>query len=377
MRKEEIASLIIYLLMIAIAIIVGLSVVSGAMQACRPANFNPFAFIILTIIVGLLFNIIMLEVLHAIGAKIGGYKVVSINILGLCFEKRNKKLSVKFRDFDGLTGETKIVPKKEKLNLKPYVWLPLFGYAAEMAGCIVLYSSMMQNKNLPYSWLGVCGILFVILSSMIALYNLVPIKLDTMSDGYRLVLLSKPANTAAYNELLKAQDLERNGQEIGDIKVFDEITEFTANLNMFTVYKKLGEGKYDEAEKIIDLNISDPKKLEPYTLNRMVSQKLFITILTKDPEEARKVYDEVADDKLRRFIANDISMESIRAYILISGILEKSQGEVKFAISRKAKALKRTPPNKAKIEDKLYDIALKKVYEAHPKWVEEKENVAA
>ena len=375
MRKEEAASLVVYLLMIALAVIVGLSVITNAMSQIGPrtSQFNPFAFIILTILVGLLFNIIMLEVLHILGGIAGGYKIVSVNILGFNFEKKNGKLSFKFKDFDGLTGETKLVPKKEKPNLKPFIWFPLFGYAAEMAGCIVLYSSMMQNQASDVAWLGVCAILFVVLSSMIALYNLVPIKLDTMTDGYRLVLISKEANVAAYNELLRVEDLERNGKDVGELKVFEEITEFTANLNLFSVYKYLDEGKYDEAEKIVDLNLTGGKKLEPNTYKRLISQKLYIELMTKDPEEARKVYDEIANDDVRRFIANDKSMESIRAYILISGILEKSQGEVNFAIANKAKALKRTLEKRAKYEEKLYDLALSKVYEAHPKWKEEPE----
>ena len=378
MRKEEIASLVVYLLMIALAIIVGLSVVTNAMSVCRPDNMNPFAFVIVVIIIGLLFNVIMLEVLHVIGGKIGGYKIASVNILGFCFEKREGKWKFKFKDFDGLTGETKLAPKKEKLNMKPFIWLPLFGYAAELAGGIVLHSHMMSDTASNVRWLGVCGILFVILSSMLALYNLVPIKLDTMTDGYKLVLLSKPANIEAYNEMLRAEDLERNGQPVPELRVFEDITEFTASINLFSVYRHLENNKLDEAEKIVDLMLKDPKKLEPYTYNRLISQKLYIVILTKEIEEAKKVYDELANDKIRRFIANDLSMESIRAYLLISGILEKSQAEVKFAISRKDKAMKRTFKQRAVLEDKLYGIALDKVYEVHPKWKEEpKENIAA
>ena len=212
---------------------------------------------------------------------------------------------------------------------------------------------------------------------MIALYNLVPIKLDTMTDGYRLVLLSKPANLEAYNELLKAEDLERNGQPVPEMKIFEDVTEYTANINLFTVYKRLDENKLDDAEKIIDMMLKEPKKLEPSTYYRLISQKLFIVILTKDIEEAKKVYDELADDKIRRFIANDVSMESIRAYILISGIVEKSRGEVNYAIGKKNKAIKRTLKQRVNIEEKLYDQALNKVYEAHPSWKEEKENIAA
>ena len=378
MRKEEIASLVVYLLMIALAIIVGLSVVTNAMSVCRPDNMNPFAFVIITIIVGLLFNVIMLEVLHIIGGKLGGYKIVSVNILGFCFEKREGKWKFKFKDFDGLTGETKLAPKKDKLNMKPFIWLPLFGYAAELAGGIVLHSHMMSNSASNVRWLGVCGILFVILSSMLALYNLVPIKLDTMTDGYKLVLLSKPTNVEAYNEMLRAEDLERNGHPVPELRVFKDITEFTASINLFSVYRHLENNELEEAEKIVDLMLEDPKKLEPSTYNRLISQKLYIVILTRETEEAKNVYNKIADDKIRRFIANDLSMESIRAYILISGILEKSQAEFRFAISKKDKAMKRTFKQRALLEDKLYAIALEKVYEAHPKWKEEqKENIVA
>mgnify|MGYP003312589249 CR=1 FL=1 len=376
MRKEEIASLVVYMFMIVLAIIVGLTAVKNAIQICGHGTLNPFGFVILVIFIALAVNIIMLELLHALGGLVGGYGVASINILGFCFEKKGKKVSFKFKDFDGLTGETKLFPKKEKLNMKPYVWFPLFGYVAELAGGIVLYSHMISNPSSEVCWLGTCGILFVVISSMIALYNLVPLKLDTMTDGYKLVLISKPSNIEAYNALLNAENLERNGQPVPEFKVFEEITEFTANMNLFTVYKRLDEGKLDEAEQILDLMIKDHKKLEPYTYYRLISQKLYIVLMSKDAEESRKIYDELADDKIRRFIANDTSMESLRAYILISGLLEKSQGEVRYATNKKQKAMKRTMKQRAVVEDKLYEMALNKVYEAHPKWKEEKENAA-
>ena len=93
MRREELASLIVYLLMIALAVIVGLTAVKDALSVCRPANMNPFLFVIITIVVGLLFNIIMLEVLHAIGGKLGGYRVTYINIFYFGFEKIQKAIA--------------------------------------------------------------------------------------------------------------------------------------------------------------------------------------------------------------------------------------------------------------------------------------------
>lgn len=373
MRKEEVASLIIYFLMIATAIIVGLTVLKPVMATHGPAHMNSFLFVIVVLVLALILNIVLLEAFHVIGAKLGGYKVTSFNVLGFCWEKKENKWSYSFKDFNGLTGETKIAPGKEKLDLKKYIWLPIFGFAIELASGIVLYSIVSKgSSNFAGRWLAPASIIFIVTSSMIALYNLVPLRLDTMTDGYRFILLSKQCNLDAYNELLRVEDLERQGLEIGEVKIFEEITEFTANLNLISVYQHLNKSEYEEAEKLIDMILVAPKKIDPKTHNRLIAQKVYIQCLTKPLEEAGKTYDELCNDEIRRFIANDTSMESIRAYILIAGLIEKSKGEVDYASKKIEKARKNALPSRRVIENKLYEHALEKVYEVHPKWKEEK-----
>ena len=372
MRKEDLASAIIYLLMIAIAVVVGLTVVASAFTNFYAAGkfINSYVFSIIVIITGLLFNIIMLEVFHVVGGKLGGYSIVSFNVLGFCWSKRMGKWKFHFEDFDGLTGETKLAPKKEKPSLKWFVWLPLLMYVVEFALCITLYS--MGSKDLqpqdPRRWLAVAALLWLIISSMIALYNFVPVKLDSMTDGYRLMLISKPANVEALNELMRIENLQREGKEIDEVKIFDEITDFTASINLFTVYDYLSKKEYQKAEELIDKIIVDPKKVAVTTYNRLMAQKLYIKIIQSSEEDARAYYDENVGDNIRRFISNDISMESLRAYILIAGILDDSQAEVAYANSRKEKALKRALPARAELEKELYSSAIKMIKEKHPDW---------
>ena len=91
MKKEDIASLVIYLIMIGAAIIVGLTAVQSVFQAHYHIKMVSYLFAIIVIVVGLLFNIIMLEVGHVIGAKLGHYKVISFNVLGFCWQKKDGK----------------------------------------------------------------------------------------------------------------------------------------------------------------------------------------------------------------------------------------------------------------------------------------------
>lgn len=372
MKKEDVASLVIYVLMIVISIVVGLTVVQNELN--KASINSPFAVVLLILAVALIFNVVMLEVLHAIGAKLGGYSVVSINILYFCFEKKLGKWSFHFKDFDGLTGETKIAPKKEKLSLKPYIWLPLFGYAIEFATCLVLYSSVSKEASMNGNdWLAVASILTILISSLIALYNLVPLKLDAMTDGYRMVLLSKPVNIEAYNELLRAQDQERNGEKVKELKVYSEITEFTANINLLSTYRALDEGDYKKAEEILDIIMADPTKIDPATNNKVIAQKLFIEIMSKDIAEAKESYEKFTNDEYRRFLANDGSIECVRTYLLVAGLIDESESEVKYTMGKLDKAKKHIMPSRLEVEEKLLKLTIDKVYGAHPEWKKDAE----
>lgn len=377
MKKSEIASWIVYLLMVVFAVIMGIFIIKDAMEnkGCAPDNMNQHLFVIINILIALVFNILMLEVLHTLGGLIGGYSIVSVNIVGLCFGRNEKGGHLSIRDFDGLTGETKLAPKKEKLSLKPYIWLPLFGYAIELASCIVLYTNLVDNSLSNNRWLAVSALVFIVASSMIALYNLTPIRLDAMTDGYRMVLISNKTNLEAYNEYLRVENLLRLGKEVEELKVFEDITEFTANINVFAAYNLLKEDKFKEAEEIIDKTLADTKKLEPYTIYSLISHKMYLALMNRDVDECKAIYDKIADDKARRYIANSSTAECARAYMLISGLIEKSEGEFNYALARKQKALKKTPKANVEIEEKLYQGATNKVYEAHPNW--NKEKVAA
>ena len=371
MKKEDVASLIVYLGMIVIALVLGFTLIKSTFEQVYQLSMNSYLFAILVIIAGLLVNIIGLELGHILGGKMGGYNIVVVNILGLCFYRKDGKWKFGFKDFDGLTGETTLAPKSEKSNPKPFVWIPLLMYIVELVACIIFYTIGSDPKlevHDPLRWIATASIVWIAISSMMALYNFVPVKLDSMTDGYRLTLITKKVNVEAYNELMRIQNLQREGKEVGEVKVFDEITDFTTQLNLITIYEYLSKKEYDKAKELIEKNLTDPDKVSRTTRFRLIAQKLYINILTMDLEDAKKYYEEEVGDDIRRFISNDISMESVRAYVLIAGMLDESYGEVEFANNRKPKAMKRALASRAKIEEQLYNEAFDKVMNAHPDW---------
>ena len=154
--------------------------------------------------------------------------------------------------------------------------------------------------------------------------------------------------------------------------VFDEITEYTAEMNVLALYKCLEDENYEGAVVIIDKLLENKKVVSLNDCNRLIAQKLYLAVLTQPIAEAKKLYDEICPIDVRRFIANDTSMPCIRAYIMIAGMIEDSESEVAFAQSKVEKAKKRALASEVKTEEVLLEKALNYVYENHPKWVKEK-----
>ena len=371
MKKEDITGLIVYLIIIALAIIFGLTVLQTHNSESSLQGFQYVLYIIGAVVVGAVFNGILFELAHVLGAKIGKYDIISVCVLGFCFYKDNGKTKFKFGSFDGLTGETKIVPKEgmvDKANPYPYLFFGSFFFVIEAIAVMIIFSVFRTAedyglRDIAYGVLTVGAIGLVIL-----LYNILPIHIDSMTDGYRLTMVSNPKNKAAFNELLRVEYEISQGNTNVEVKVFDEITNFTADLNLNRVYALLDKREYKAAEEILDKIIEAKQEVSEKVYIRARAQKIYINLYTRNLEEAKEYYEKEVPVSERREISNDVSMASIRAYLLMSGLLDKSRSECIIALNNVYRAFKHTPKNRQHTEITLFNEALEKVVAAHPDW---------
>ena len=369
MKKEDIVGFIVYLIIFAFAIVFDLLVLRE--HASHSGLDTPvyLAYILGAILAGVVLNAIIFELGHALGAKIGGYKVLSVNVLGFMFLFDGSKKKFRFKNYDGLTGETKICPVEgKKNNPNPYLLFGSLLFLVEAVALIVLFTALngpdhsKTEQNIAYFFLVV-----LVVGAMILVYNIMPFRLDSMNDGYRLKLISNPKNKDAFNELLRVENAIERGEQNVEIKTFTEITNFTAELNLNKVYLLQDQGKFDEAEVMLD-DILKSDDINNRVYIRAKSQKIYIHLMNNDPEVAQEFYDKEVPMQERREISEDTSMPSIRAYILMSGLLDDSQSETMLALNKVLKAYKRTSESRQKYELKLYNEALNKVIMKHPKW---------
>ena len=380
MKKEDVLGLFVYFILLALAVVFGFTVLnthaSTSYINAAGGTFAYMGFMFAAIVLGLVINSSLFEIAHVIGAKIGGYEIASVNILGFQFYKEERKTKFKFASFEGLTGETKIYPKddltdKDGNPKEPspygYLWFGSLFLVIEIAIVMVSYTLLKEvNDTLVVDFayfiltIGMIGVLILV-------YNILPLKLDTPTDGYKLTLVSNPKNKVAFNELLRVQRAMEEGKEV-EIKTFTDITNYTANLNLNKVYQLLDKRDFANAEPLLDMIIDAKENISYAVYIRARAQKIFINLMNKPLEEAREYYEKEVPPSERRDISTDISMPSIRVYLLMSGLLDKSKSECIIALNNVIKAYKKTPKNRQKVEVELFNETLQKVVEAHPKW---------
>ena len=84
-------------------------------------------------------------------------------------------------------------------------------------------------------------------------------------------------------------------------------------------------------------------------------------------DEAKEEYINLKLEE-KKFIASLSTGPAVRAYILISGLVEESEGETKLAMDKAEIAIKNSGEDKRSAEECLMKEALKKIIKEHKNW---------
>jgi len=379
MKKEDVTAVIIYLILIVAAVIFGITVLQSYSAKSGLSTGAFIGFVAGAIVTGIILNALILELGHLLGAKVGGYIVTLINVLGFCWIRNEEgKYKFKFKSFSGLSGETKIIPNpnaKKEPSPRAYLLFGVLFFLIEVLLVVILFSIMNYittslGTNAPAFYLNI-GYFFVtavFVGALMFVYDILPFRLDPPNDGYQFVLTANKKNVKAFNELLRVEHEIEMGNNDVDVKIFDEITNFTADLNLNKVYTLLAKDELKEAEKILNQIVDAKANVSEKVYVRSLSQIIYIKLVTESVDAAKKYLEEKVTGPEKTLITTDNSMVCLRVTILIEGLFDNSKSECLIALQNLQKAYKNTPKKRQEIEVKLFNEAIKRVSEAHPKW---------
>lgn len=367
MKKNDFAIFLVYVAMFAIALLVGMLWIRPIVSEYgNSMALNPILLVFISIVAGILLNSALLELGHILGAKTGRYNIISWSILGLGVKTNpNKKKKFGYVKFDGLTGETKISPKDpNKSSLGGYISFPILFYLIELIAFVIAFSFAARDASL--SWLQIFSLVILTVGGMIFVYDYFPARLDSITDGYLMFVVSKPINKVAYNNMLLAEKAATLNEPIPTMPIYDEITDFTYLLNNVTVYSYIEKGEIDKAIKLLDKAINTEKGLSKSLVREAATLKLSL-LLTFRFEEGKKTYEGI-DDEEKKYISSLSSSSSLRCYLLISGLIEESETETNYAIDKVEKVYKGVSKSSKQIEKSLIETSVALIKQKHPSW---------
>lgn len=373
MKKQDLCSLIFWIAGLAAYVVYFFLVIQPFFNDSGYSDngwFLYFAVFALVIFASVIVSAIIIELLHIIGAKIGGYKVLSVNILRFNFYRDDNKIKFRFAKFDGLTGETKILPKlnrKKEANPNWFIFINSAFFVLEFAVLYFLYNFLKDNEQSLIRNIAVHCLTFGLTAAVIWLYNILPIQFENKTDGYLFSISKGKAKRKEFNKKLISENLGENYQEIENAEeVIKENGLLVTGNNIESIYAAIGLNDEKKALEILDYLLND-KEHKKHTITYKCL-KFYIQTINLSLDEGRSIYDEMFDLNERREASQGEDLACIDAYTLMAGLYDKSYSECDRVLAKASKLYKRVANNKKEVERNLLNNAIDKVLSFHPNW---------
>ena len=363
MRKEEVTTLLVYAVMIGIAIYVGVNLIAPAFVKLAITGLSQYVYAIITIFGAFLINVILLELSHVLGALAAGYRINTVNILGLALVRTNLGFQLRFQPYEGLTGETIVTPKAKKLH--PRLWLlsGLYGYLLLIVVALFIGYGLFNDEQ----WGRYASVVVIAVGGMLMIYNFVPFKLDTVNDGYRLATLSTPKGNATYEELQRIEAAYKKGEDPKPFKIFKELNHLSLQVYFHKIYQAIVDGDYPEAKKDLKTIAKAPRMTEVIQ-QKIAMLETYLYFLQAKGKTASTYYYNLSS-KQRKYLSHDANMTTLSAYLYVAGIIEDSYSEATYTFERQRIAIKKINESGRKAAEAImFNRVLKLVKKKHPTW---------
>ncbi len=307
-----------------------------------------------------------MELGHIVGAKIGGYRIISVSFLWLTFVRQNKKWKITTTTFDGFTGETKVAPKKENANPMPMFWFGTIFLLILMLLGIYLPSIISAKDSLKTHFV-YGGYIISTIAGLMVFYNILPLRLDTKNDAIMMRFVRKE-RIQKYNDICRIQGELYDGEGLEELEDLPENDYLLAHWNYYAYLEKVYNGEYQKAEEILDRMIQDSEKLPDAIYDELLAAKLVLLLLTKSKEEAQEYFLSVSP-QVRKTINLCSTVEGSRNYFFISAIMNDNFEEAKSAYKKYlTKEKQNLEVGRNFDEDSMMAMMMNQIHEIHPEW---------
>ena len=335
---------------------------------------NSITYAILTIIGGYIFATIIYEIGKLLFGKIGGYHLVSINLFGLTFYKKQNKTKFKLSKFQNYGGKTIMAPNKERCCLDCYLLGGLI-FSVFITILMLVFSHVIANQTgldvLIYIEYIIASVTLIIL-----IFNLAPFINDEYYDGFVLRIVNQNKEfKKIYNKMLSEEDALSSGR--GELLFFENI-DFSNPLyckaSLYNYYYLMANHKENEAELMVKTGLENKQYLSDEEIGLLNSMKYYFLFLRGNEEKVGEEF-YTLEKSIRKTATSYHRFETIKTALLVAALVDSSFDLYEYILNRMDKEKERTSNLIVEVEEELINKSLKQIELKKVDWFREEENI--
>lgn len=368
-RKEPYPNLSwpLYILFVAVGCVLAKVLLDVFISSYDGIFGNIYVYDILLLVYGFVSCVLFYQIGKAIFAKIAGFDILYFNLFLIGFKKENGKFKIYPGIKEGLSVKVEIVPHKGK---KQNITLALWGGSIMLAIVIALTYGLVYGLATTKAVKG-----FFTLSSVFYFFSflayMLPIKLDSINDGFSLMLIRKYNLREVYlSNLRNLRAMYDKNYELEYVDVSDHNDPLSMEARIYN-FRYAVRKNDEELLKVTAEALSSNFKFavgEESSDLCLVGQA-YLMCLNGQFEELKEYFWKL-DASSRRVLRTTKKLESLKVSLYISGKVDDSReglSEVVHSVERAAKSYKYSGQKEAEVTHFLF--TKEKIYKENPELV--------
>lgn len=324
------------------------------------------AYFLVCFIVGLVLTFLLYNLGKIIFAKVAGYEVIAIRLLGLFIDKSNGKAKVKYEILHFFDLQLTFAPKNDDIDKNPRL-IFLGGYIAEafiVAISLVLFFIFAYNKavsfNTGFGW----SILFAMLFGFLTpLYELLPFRQDSPTDMFNILVTNSKEDKIAYNVVSINKRRELKGEDFITHQFDSYESYYKCRVLLAEYLDNLYASRLEKAFKTLE----EMRYFNKYytDMDRYIAgeESVYMHYLIDDESGADQSYMAMKKDDKKEITSPEL-LSDYRTAILVAGFIASDSEmckELATSFDNKVKEYGENPSRRVIKEIELFNSAYKKV----------------
>lgn len=320
-------------------------------------------FLVCALILGFIFYSFVYQMGKVIFAKLTGFKVLSLNVVFLCFRFINNKIKFDLKFSENFAGSLEVIPDSNKKKYNPILFhlggLIAFLLVAVLASLI----TMFIDRKIMYIVLN-----STIISLIVLMFQLFPFYMDYINDGFALVLLCNKNNREVYFDNLKqnaALKYKNDEIQLIDYPYYDSLLQ--AESLKYKYYYFMQKKDFENASKTCDLILQNKKYVKSEDILLFESNRLYFILSDKGDNECYDYFYSL-DKEIRRYASNPSNYEVLKSSFLLTCKVDKTYDIYNHLEKIEHRLEDAYKLSSLSIEKELVNKAKEEVIEKFPDW---------